>query len=32
MLYDRRLRIGMQAEEALPITRTIARELTSGPS
>lgn len=31
MLYDDRLRIGMAAEEAAPITRIIARELTGGP-
>ncbi|AXI43117.1 DUF2927 domain-containing protein [Sulfitobacter sp. SK011] len=31
MLYDPRLRIGMNAKEATPITRIIARELTGGP-
>ncbi|MGJ8625804.1 MAG: DUF2927 domain-containing protein [Sulfitobacter sp.] len=31
MLYDPRLKIGMTASEAQPITRTIARELTGGP-
>jgi hypothetical protein len=31
MLYDDRLRIGMSAREAAPITRIIARELTGGP-
>ncbi|MGJ8618561.1 MAG: DUF2927 domain-containing protein [Sulfitobacter sp.] len=31
MLYDPRLRIGMNAAEAQPITRIIARELTGGP-
>jgi hypothetical protein len=30
MLYDDRLRPGMSAEEAAPITRIIARELTGG--
>lgn len=31
MLYDTRLRTGMSAKEAAPITRIIARELTGGP-
>ncbi|MGB3245282.1 MAG: DUF2927 domain-containing protein [Sulfitobacter sp.] len=31
MLYDARLRPGMSAAEAAPITRIIARELTGGP-
>ncbi len=31
MLYDDRLRIGMNASEAKPIARIIARELTGGP-
>lgn len=31
MLYDPRLRPGMSAKEAAPITRIIARELTGGP-
>ena len=31
MLYDNRLRVGMSAEEAAPVTRIIARELTGGP-
>jgi hypothetical protein len=31
MLYDDRLTPGMSAEEAAPITRIIARELTGGP-
>lgn len=31
MLYDPRLRAGMSAEQAAPITRIIARELTGGP-
>lgn len=31
MLYDSRLRAGMSAREAKPITRTIARELADGP-
>ena len=31
MLYDERLRPGMSAEDARPITRIIARELTGGP-
>ena len=31
MLYDPRLTIGMSAEQAAPITRIIARELTGGP-
>ncbi len=31
MLYDSRLRTGMNAREAAPITRIIARELTGGP-
>ncbi len=31
MLYDPRLHAGMSAEEAAPITRIIARELTGGP-
>jgi hypothetical protein len=31
MLYDSRLRPGMHAKDAAPITRIIARELTSGP-
>lgn len=31
MLYDPRLRPGMTAEEAAPLTRIIARELMSGP-
>ena len=32
ILYDRRLRPGMDAEEALPIVRQIASELAPGPS
>ena len=31
MLYDKRLRPGMTAEQVNPITRIIARELTDGP-
>ncbi|MEM7521185.1 MAG: DUF2927 domain-containing protein [Pseudomonadota bacterium] len=31
MLYDARLRTGMSASEAAPVTRIIARELISGP-
>jgi hypothetical protein len=31
MLYDTRLRPGMHAKDAAPITRIIARELTGGP-
>tara|TARA_R110002012_G_scaffold90153_4_gene220517 strand:+ start:2591 stop:3517 length:927 start_codon:yes stop_codon:yes gene_type:complete len=31
MLYDPRLQAGMSAEQAAPITRIIARELTGGP-
>tara|TARA_R110002072_G_scaffold193_7_gene1352 strand:+ start:1715 stop:2674 length:960 start_codon:yes stop_codon:yes gene_type:complete len=31
MLYDPRLRIGMNAAEAMPIARIIARELAGGP-
>lgn len=31
MLYDKRLRIGINAAEAAPLTRIIARELTGGP-
>ncbi len=31
MLYDPRLKPGMRADEAAPITRIIARELVSGP-
>ena len=31
MLYDDRLRPGMTAEEAAPVTRIMARELISGP-
>jgi hypothetical protein len=31
MLYDPRLRIGMSAEEARPVTRSIARELMGQP-
>lgn len=31
MLYDPRLKAGMSAAEAAPITRIIARELTTGP-
>ncbi|MEM9637732.1 MAG: DUF2927 domain-containing protein [Pseudomonadota bacterium] len=31
MLYDPRLKAGMSATEAAPITRTIARELKNGP-
>ncbi|OAN92735.1 hypothetical protein A8B74_18030 [Sulfitobacter geojensis] len=31
MLYDSRLRPGMHAKDAAPITRIIARELTGGP-
>ena len=31
MLYDPRLETGMSAAEAAPITRIIAREMTSGP-
>lgn len=31
MLYDQRLKVGMTAEEAAPITRIIARELVNGP-
>lgn len=31
MLYDSRLRTGMNAKEAAPLTRIIARELTDGP-
>lgn len=31
MLYDPRLKTGMSASEAAPITRIIARELTNGP-
>ena len=30
MLYDQRLEIGMTAQEAAPVTRIIARELTAG--
>ena len=32
ILYDPRLRPGMQSAEATPIVRTIAEELTAGPS
>ena len=31
MLYDRRLRVGMNAEQAGPVVRQIARELVGGP-
>jgi hypothetical protein len=31
ILYDPRLKAGMSAEQAAPIVRTIARELTGGP-
>jgi hypothetical protein len=31
MLYDPRLSVGMTAQDAAPITRIIARELTQGP-
>ncbi len=31
ILYDPRLTAGMSAEQAMPIVRTIARELTGGP-
>jgi hypothetical protein len=31
MLYDPRLKAGMSASEAAPLTRIIARELTNGP-
>lgn len=31
MLYDTRLKIGMTADQAAPIARTIARELKGGP-
>lgn len=31
MLYDPRLKAGMTARDAMPITRIIARELTGGP-
>ena len=31
MLYDTRLRPGMTAAQAAPITRIIARELVQGP-
>ena len=31
ILYDPRLKAGMSAEQAMPIVRTIARELTGGP-
>ena len=31
MLYDPRLRAGMSAAQAAPLTRIIARELTQGP-
>ena len=31
ILYDPRLEAGISAEEAIPIVRTIARELTGGP-
>lgn len=31
MLYDTRLKVGMTASQAAPLTRIIARELTGGP-
>ena len=31
MLYDKRLKVGLSAAEAAPVTRIIARELTGGP-